>query len=454
MAYVLDRYYVESLSEAEKGALTLYDNQLFFEFFDEVDVDGQKLFAIPKFFKTWSINTRDHRTPGEVIDIELKDDIQPRDNEQIECIHKITSNHNGMIAARVGFGKTFVAIASICKLKKKTLIIAHKESLLSQWKEKILEYTNLSEDDIGIIKGKKCDFEKNICLSTVQTLSRRINNDRTDFVLEMLNANFGITFYDECHITGAAPSFNDSLQCVFSKRLYGLSATVYRSDGLSTLLQWCIGDIIYDNTKFVLPVYVCLIDINLELGKFKSYIERATFNGAMMRYNNFLADSDIYLTFLKKLINILLSKGRNVLLLSQIIKLLEMIDDRVGFHDTAQIHGNVKEKDYSKQLLLATYGMAKDGMDVPRLDTLVYGTCVSSEIALIQSIGRVVRSLQGKKYGLIFDIHNPNFDLLNGLRSHRIKIYNKHNFKIMKLSNFDDLEKLLDRLDKGDVLCD
>ena len=75
-------------------------------------------------------------------------------------------------------------------------------------------------------------------------------------------------------------------------------------------------------------------------------------------------------------------------------------------------------------VLLATYPLAKEGLDIRRLGAVVLATPIKDRATVIQSIGRASRSFPGKSEGLIIDFSDP-FSLLEKNVSHPKKISTK-----------------------------
>src|SRR6056297_412365 len=166
-------------------------------------------------------------------------------NEQHSIISPVINrlangNNGGIIKARPGFGKTVTSIYIACQYKYKTLIVVDKSLLEDQWKETILQITNLEEDDIGTIKQKKFEVDKPIIIASARTLIRRIENVK-DFYFKIKNAGIDLVFYDECHKTSSAPKFAKVSVLFNTKNLYGLSATPFHNGLHKILMDGCLG---------------------------------------------------------------------------------------------------------------------------------------------------------------------------------------------------------------------
>ena len=204
-AYVYKKYVPDSLYQELQYKLIETDNgsdvEVTHTLYDDVN---DNIVALPRYCdfveELLSENSlQDNRTVGEDINIELK--TEPRDKYQMDAVNSMLLNDHGILFAKTAFGKTYVAINTISKLKKKTLILMHKRDLMNQWKDDILKYTNLTDDDVQIFTGSNFETGKAITITTVQNICSKIRHDNLKIRDLIYNENFGITIYDECHRT-------------------------------------------------------------------------------------------------------------------------------------------------------------------------------------------------------------------------------------------------------------
>ena len=135
---------------------------------------------------------------------------------------------------------TVMALKIISILKKKTLIIVHKEFLMNQWIERIVEF--LPTAKIGKIQGQQFDVVGNdIVIGMLQSLYDR------DFPVDAFT-DFGLTIIDEVHRIGSE-QFSRTLFKTITPYMLGISATVERKDKLTKVLYMFIGEKIYSETK-------------------------------------------------------------------------------------------------------------------------------------------------------------------------------------------------------------
>ena len=167
---------------------------------------------------------------------------------------KIKKTGGGLIQLPCGRGKTITAIYLASVLKVKTIVVVHKTFLQNQWYDRIKESTNAN---IGIIRQKKVDIEnKDIVIAMLQSLSM-IDYDKNIF------KDFGLAVFDEVHHTGSRV-YSNALKKIGCKYTIGLSATPERTDGLTKVIKWYLGDFIYrEEPKNEIHVNVLKFKFNL-----------------------------------------------------------------------------------------------------------------------------------------------------------------------------------------------
>lgn len=110
------------------------------------------------------------------------------------AISKVLKRRTGVLQAPTGSGKTVMAIELICVRKERTLIVVHTKELLYQWKERLLQFTDLKEDEIGMLgDGKKTSGK--VTIGIINTLRSLTKKNRKYF-----NKSFGFVIVDECFV--------------------------------------------------------------------------------------------------------------------------------------------------------------------------------------------------------------------------------------------------------------
>lgn len=414
------------------GKKSKQTDNLSFEVFRESD----EYLSIPKFYGIKKIGEPDQNEEflGDNMKIEFKGSLRP-DQENIvnETLEHLLKYDGGGICVGCGAGKTVMAIYIAHILKVKTLVIVHKSFLLNQWKERFEQFSNAK---IGIIQQNKVETDdKDVVIGMLQSIAK----DKYDFGIFR---EFGLVIFDEAH---HAPSkfFSQALPLISCKKTLFLTATPKRSDSLEKVLYWYFGDIIYkappEKNNNVL---VKIMKYNITHEKFKeSFIP---FTGEINRPKTLTRIVKITKRnkfIIKCLKEILYEEGRKILVLSDRIEHLEKLKSYLDKEkiDTSFYIGGMKQSKLDEStkstVILASYGMASEALDIPTLNTLIMATPRRS---IEQSVGRILRSKQNVIQPLILDI----VDMLPSMDKqgfYRRKFYKKLKYQI-KLINVEENE--------------
>ena len=389
--------------------------------------EGENHISIPKFYGIKKLGKPiDKIEKG--VDININIIGLPRENQKIiikTTIEHITNTGGGLICVGCGVGKTRMGLDIACHFKKKTLIIVHKTFLLNQWIERIKQFTNAR---IGIIQQNKVEVEdKDIVVGMLQSIAK----DKYD---SDIFKDFGLIIFDEAH---HAPSeyFSKALPIINCNYTLGLSATPKRADKMEKVLFWYLGDIAYmapPNVNKMVHVRAYNYDVKDKL--FKE--ARAKFSGDINRpktINNIVSIEKRNKFIIDILKEIMEEPERKILILSDRIEHLDILKQMIDMIDmwTCEYYvGGMKQAKLDQaseaDIILGSYGMASEGLDIPTLNTLILAT---PRREVEQSIGRITRSLNHVVQPLIIDIVDmlPSF-VNQGI--YRRKLYKKLEYNI------------------------
>jgi superfamily II DNA or RNA helicase len=165
----------------------------------------------------------------------LRDYQQPVVKTYLDHVQKLHAG-GGLLELPCAWGKTSASLFILSQLKKKTIVIVHKEFLMNQWIERIAQF--LPGARVGKIQGKIIDIEdKDIVLCMLQSLVLK------NYSFEIFNS-FGLTIIDEVHHI-SSQTFSNALFKVVTKYMLGLSATMNRKDGTTRIFKMFLGNIIH-----------------------------------------------------------------------------------------------------------------------------------------------------------------------------------------------------------------
>ena len=395
---------------------------------------GNKIY-VPRYFG------EKHFGAPKSIKIAEGDDISPeftgilRDNQRPvveKYLNYVTSlgSAAGLLELPCGFGKTSLSLYIASQLKKKTLVIVHKEFLMNQWIERIQQF--MPSARIGKIQGQVIDIEnKDIVLGMLQSLSMK------DYPASLFDS-FGFTIIDEVHHI-SSEVFSNILFKLVTKYMVGLSATMNRKDGTTNVFKMFLGEVVYKS--------IDKGQHDVEVRGIRYITNDDTFNEVEYdfrgnpKYSTMISKLCLFsprTEFILKIITDLLSENpqQQIMILAHNKSILKYLYDAIQYRNIATVGyyiGGMKEQalkeSENKTVIIATYSMAAEALDVKTLTTLIM-TTPKTEIE--QAVGRILRAKHSKPIVVdIIDSHEP----FHKQWLKRKAFYKKQNYKIIECSN-------------------
>lgn len=328
---------------------------------------------------------------------------------QEEAVNVMVKAHYGILQAPAGSGKTQMGVGIASMLGCNTLWVTHTKDLLNQSKERFERY--IDKNLIGTITEGKVNIGRGITFATVQTLSK--------LDLSQYKYRWDCIIVDECHRVAGSPTavtqFSKVLNSLSARHKYGLSATVHRADGMIQATYSLLGKV-----SHIVPEEA-VADKIMKVGIFPV--------GTNTAVSRACQNTDGTLNF-AKLINYLTEDmSRNRLIVSEIVDqnrpslilsdrtnhlqlLMNMLPQELrarAVYIDGKTKGDVREEALEdmrsgrKDFLFATYSLAKEGLDVPRLERLYMTTPQKDYAVITQSIGRIARTCNGKAEPIAYD---------------------------------------------------
>ena len=350
---------------------------------------------------------------------------------QEKAVNSLIRAQGGILQSKAGSGKTRMGIATICRMGKKTLWLTHTNELLNQSYNAAAEF--IDKKLLGKITAGKIQIADGITFATVQTLSKAD--------LQALRYEWDMIVTDEIHrACGSATKatmFSKVLNNLAARYKYGLSATLHRADGLIKCTYALVGGVAYtvpDSVVNTMRVKIQKRETGVQISR-----QCLDTDGTLCyaKLINYLAYHYVRNEIITLDIQELACKGHSIILLSDRVEHLNIIYNMLAkpFKEYAVIlHGKVKKADRElaleqmrnkeKRILLATYQLAKEGLDVPCLDRLLLATPVKDYAIVVQSVGRIARVCEGKGTPVVYD-YVDDIGFLQGMWKKRCTHYRK-----------------------------
>lgn len=367
--------------------------------------------------------------------------------EDQELAAEVMLQHDcGVLAAATAFGKTVIAARLIAARKTNTLILTHRQQLLSQWMAKLAQFLEIDaelpvalakrgrkprQSLFGQVGAGKANLGGVIDVAIMQSLAS--GGEVKEFI-----SDYGMVIVDECHHVPAF-TFEQILKKVPAKYIYGLTATPARRDGHHPIIFMHCGPVRYraDAKKeasrrpfehLVIPRFTGF-RVPIDREEKEMSIQEFYSRIAMDEWRNQLIVDDVIRAH---------ENGRNALVLTERtaqVKLLagklgEKIPEVItltggrGRKETKNLLARIAATPAGGQLtLVATGRYIGEGFDEPRLDTLFLAMPISWKGTLQQYAGRLHRWFQNKKEVQIYDYVDIHVSILEKMYQKRLAGY-------------------------------
>lgn len=484
--------------------------------------ESSSKFYIPHYYGTEHFGKPRQYTISEGLDINVPFNGKVYANQE-EVLNKFIQHcinngyGGGLLELHTGWGKTIGALKIISELKKKTIIVVHKEFLMNQFIEQIKIY--LPTARIGKIQGTVVDIkDKDIVICMLQSL---ISKEYDQSIFD----EFGLTIIDEVHHI-SSQSFSNALFKLVTKYMLGLSATMTRKDGTTEVFKLFLGDVIHKaerktdmvvevravtykvddpefndtildyrgkvqnssmiskiceysyRTEFIIKTLCDFIQVphisKEEMVRYKQEMDEAVPTCALCGTNRCYLVKTTCCNCVKYCFNCMNNAVNNVTnkrlrykcieckkvlkfepqyIENKYIKPLEEVQVIVMAHNLNILHyiynklvsknlasvgyyvGGMSEQELkkteSKQIVLSSYQMASEGLNIPSLNAEFL---ITPKTDIVQSVGRILRAKHAHSHPIIYDFVDSH-SLFQRQWAKRKSYYKKQNYKIVSNSN-------------------
>jgi superfamily II DNA or RNA helicase len=396
--------------------------------------ESDKKIYVPRYFGEEIFGPAKEIKITEGTDINLEFQGTLREN-QVPVVEKylkhVDKGGGGLLELPCGFGKTSISLHIISRLKKKTLVIVHKEFLMNQWIERIQQF--LPTAKIGKIQGQVIDIDgKDIVLAMLQSLSMK------DYPSSLFDS-FGLTIIDEVHHI-SSEVFSCALFKLVTKYMLGLSATMNRKDGTTKVFKMFLGEVVYKQERSK--------DEEVIVRGITYQIDDAEYNELELDFRGQTASSKMLSKictynrrseFILKVLQDMIAENpkQQIMVIASYKSILNYFYEAINFRNIATVGyyvGGMKEAvlkiSETKQIVLATFAMASEGLDIKTLTTLFMVTPMTN---IEQSVGRILRQ-KHEFAAVVVDIIDTH-DNFQRQWAKRKAFYKKQNYKIIQTNS-------------------
>jgi superfamily II DNA or RNA helicase len=327
---------------------------------------------------------------------------------QVETINKFLENPQCIQEIATGAGKTIIT-AALCKLVEnygRTLTIVPNKSLVTQTEDDFLA-CNL---DVGVYYGDRKELGRQNTIATWQSLNvleKKSRDDETTAFLEAIE-NINTIIVDEVHMA-KADVLKRMLTGPFARCgiRWGLTGTVPKADYEFYGLKCSIGEVANKIAAKELQDKGVLAQCNVNVLQTQDHPEFKNYQEEL----KWLTTDETRMSWIAKTIEDIAATGNTMILVDR-ISAGELLEKKIP--DSVFISGSTKNTERKEhydevstaqhKVIIATYGVASVGINIPRIFNLVLIEPGKSFVRVIQSIGRGIRKAEDKDHVNIWDI--------------------------------------------------
>jgi len=327
---------------------------------------------------------------------------------QYDVVNKFLENPQSLQEVATGAGKTITTatLSAMCEPYGRTMVIVPNKSLVVQTEE---DYKNLGLD-VGVYFGDRKELSKTHTICTWQSLNVLDKKSFDSDTLTLAEFCEGVVaiIIDEVHQAKA-----DVLTKLATQNFrhcpirWGLTGTIPREQWEFQSLLSSIGPVINQVSAHDLQNKGVLA--NLEINVLQT-VDIEVFRNYQEEYTWLVTDQK-RLAWMGNTVKTLSETGNTLVLVNRIDtgrKLIDLLPDSVFISGEVKLDDRKEEYDEIKtsdnKIIIATYGVAAVGINIPRIFNLVLVEPGKSFVRVIQSIGRGIRKAEDKDFVQIWDI--------------------------------------------------
>ena len=338
---------------------------------------------------------------------------------QVEIINNFLGNPQSIQEIATGAGKTIMTAALSKSVEQygRSVVIVPNKSLVTQTEA---DYKNLGLD-VGVYFGDRKEFGKTHTICTWQSLNVLLKNTQAgigDYTIGDFVEDVVLVMVDEVHMA-KADALKTLLTGVFAKVpiRWGLTGTIPKEDYEKVSIFCSLGSVVGKLSASELQEAGHLANCHVNIVQLQDSVEYRDYQSEL----KYLVTTTERLAYLAKMIDSIKEGGNTLILvdrietgkilqaeLSTLFSLLKEKPD-VAFVSGATKAGDRKDEydeiaTSTNKIIIATYGVAAVGINIPRIFNLVLVEPGKSFVRVIQSIGRGIRKAEDKDFVQIWDI--------------------------------------------------
>jgi superfamily II DNA or RNA helicase len=338
---------------------------------------------------------------------------------QISIINEFLKNPQSLQEIATGAGKTLITAALSWSIESygRSIVIVPNKSLVTQTEA---DYINLGLD-VGVYFGDRKEYNKTHTICTWQSLNNMLKKTKAgEAEVEIGDFLEGVVcvMVDEVHMA-KADALKELLTGIMSTIpiRWGLTGTIPKEKFASQAIFISLGNVINKLSASELQDRGVLSQCHVNIVQLQDGVEFSNYQSEL----KYLLEDDKRLNKITQLVDTIKNSGNTLILVDRVAagkelhnKLAEQLRNFKTEYDVVFVSGNTgmdeRKEQYDEvatatnKIIIATYGVAAVGINIPRIFNLVLIEPGKSFVRVIQSIGRGIRKAEDKNFVQIWDI--------------------------------------------------
>jgi superfamily II DNA or RNA helicase len=329
---------------------------------------------------------------------------------QVEVINRFLENPQCIQEVATGAGKTVMtaALSNAVSQYGRSIVIVPNKSLVTQTEK---DYVNMGLD-VGVFFGDRKEYNRTHTICTWQSLNVLLKNTKAyeaEITIQEFLEGVVCVIVDEVHMAKA-----DALKTLLTGPMaqvpirWGLTGTIPKEKYEFMSLYCSLGKVIGRLSAKELQEQGVLAQCHVNIQQLADHAEYSNYQSEL----KFLLESEKRLDHIAEMVKKIVDSGNTLILVDRVAAgqaLVKRLGDRAVFVSGAtkgtERQGHYDEvADVSDKIIVATYGVAAVGINIPRIFNLVLLEPGKSFVRVIQSIGRGIRKAEDKDFVQIWDI--------------------------------------------------
>ena len=328
---------------------------------------------------------------------------------QPEIINRFFNNPQSVQEIATGAGKTVItaALSDAVSEYGRSIVIVPNKSLVTQTET---DYVNMGLD-VGVYFGDRKEFGRRHTICTWQSLNvllKNTKNHEADITIQEFLEDVVCVIVDEVHMA-KADALKTLLTGVMSRIpiRWGLTGTIPKEQYEFMSLKCSIGEVVGNLKAAELQEAGHLAQCHVNIVQLVDHVEYNNYQSEL----KYLLETDGRLDYISRLVETVRDSGNTLILVDRVAAGQALVS---RIQDAVFVSGATKAKDRKSEydeiatsdgkVIVATYGVAAVGINIPRIFNLVLLEPGKSFVRVIQSIGRGIRKAEDKDFVQIWDI--------------------------------------------------